>query len=90
MATTSNLLSASFIVLVAARASGQEKTAKRPGGANASFAVREFRGSNNLILRYSLFMPPNRGQELARQNQPTAMDLLPHSSMRCFRPSRVR
>ena len=64
MATTSNLFSASFIVLVAATiGSGQEKTAKRPGGANAAFAVREFRGSTNQVLRCSLFVPPNRGEE---------------------------
>lgn len=58
------LLRCCVIALVAASfASAQEKTAKRPGGANASFAVREFRGTNNQVLRYSLFVPPNRGAE---------------------------
>jgi predicted peptidase len=43
--------------LLATAATGQEKAARRPGGANASFAVREFRGSNGHVLPYSLFAP---------------------------------
>lgn len=31
--------------------------ARPPGGANATFTTREFRGSNNQIIRYSLFTP---------------------------------
>jgi predicted peptidase len=38
-------------------ASAQEKSERRPGGANASFAVREFKGSNGHTLRFSLFVP---------------------------------
>jgi predicted peptidase len=45
------------LFLVASTASGQEPGQRRPGGANASFAVREFRGSNGQTLRYSLFLP---------------------------------
>src|SRR5262245_11133441 len=64
MALPGKLLGAGIIVLVAALLStGQEKAAKRPGGANASFAVREFRGSNDQVLRYSLFVPPSRSTE---------------------------
>src|SRR6188768_272895 len=36
---------------------------RRPGGANASFAIREFRGSNNQTIRFSLFTPSGRGDE---------------------------
>ena len=32
----------------------------RPGGANAAFTVREFKGSNSHTLRYSLFIPANK------------------------------
>jgi predicted peptidase len=32
----------------------------RPGGANAAFEVREFKGSNGHMLRYSLFIPANK------------------------------
>jgi len=48
-------------LLLATPGRGQEKSARRPGGADASFAVREFKGSNGHTLRYSLFMPPNQG-----------------------------
>jgi predicted peptidase len=64
MALPNKLLGAGIIVLVAANLStGQEKAAKRPGGASALFAVREFRGSNDQVLYYSLFVPASRGEE---------------------------
>jgi len=40
-----------------ATCAAQEAMARRPGGANASFAVREFKGSNGHMLSYSLFVP---------------------------------
>ena len=49
--------------LAATLSTGQEKSGQRPGGANASFTVREFRGSNNQVLRYSLFVPHLHGEE---------------------------
>jgi predicted peptidase len=50
-----------FVVLVsvmlATTARAQHPSTRRPGGANASFTVREFKGSNGQTLRYSLFVP---------------------------------
>lgn len=54
---TLSLLVPLVAVLLAAEAIGQEKGDRRPGGANASFMVREFRGANGQTLRYSLFAP---------------------------------
>jgi predicted peptidase len=56
-------LLALLLALVTALAAGQEKAARRPGGANASFEVREFRGTNGHTLRYSLFVPRSRQEE---------------------------
>lgn len=36
----------------------------RPGGANAAFAVSEFRASNGQTLRFSLFVPAANGDEM--------------------------
>jgi predicted peptidase len=46
-----------LVLIGIAPAGGQDKTERRPGGANTSFAVREFKGSNGQTLRYSLFVP---------------------------------
>lgn len=35
---------------------------ERPGGANLSFQVREFKGTNGQTLRYSLFVPAERSE----------------------------
>lgn len=40
---------------------GKKEAATRPGGANAAFQVREFRGSNGETIRYSLFVPEKKG-----------------------------
>lgn len=32
----------------------------RPGGANAAFEVREFKGTNGQVIRYSLFVPKDK------------------------------
>src|SRR6188472_4348666 len=39
------------------RASAQEEKGRRPGGANATFVTKEFRGTNDRMIRYSLFVP---------------------------------
>lgn len=44
---------------MAASGVGGEKTQKRPGGANTSFDVRSFRGSNGHSIPYSLYSPKN-------------------------------
>jgi predicted peptidase len=44
-------------VILATTVSAQDVSTRRPGGANASFTVREFNGSNGQTLRYSLFVP---------------------------------
>jgi poly(3-hydroxybutyrate) depolymerase len=69
------------LVAITAAANGQEKSARRPGGANASFAVREFRGSNGQTLRYSLFVPIARGSE-----KPRAEAAVGALSARCWWP----
>lgn len=51
------LLIAGVVLTSVASVVAQEKTARRPGGANALFEVREFGGSNGHTLRYSLFVP---------------------------------
>ncbi len=48
-------------VLVASTTQAQES--RRPGGANSSFATREFRGTNNQTIRFSLFITSPRGDE---------------------------
>jgi len=56
-------ISVPVLVLVAiATAGAQDKAERRPGGANASFAVREFKGSNGHALRFSLFVPQKEGE----------------------------
>ncbi|HMC11920.1 MAG TPA: prolyl oligopeptidase family serine peptidase [Pirellulaceae bacterium] len=50
-------------VFAAGVVSGQEAVPRRPGGANESFVVREFRGTNGHTLRYSLFVPAKKGSE---------------------------
>ena len=54
---------------------GQETSARRPGGANASFAVREFRGSNGHTLRYSLFVPAAKSSEKPKPKLPLVLCL---------------
>jgi len=51
------------LVAVAAAALGQDQdqAQRRPGGANAAFAVREFKGSNGNTIRFSLFAPQATG-----------------------------
>jgi len=69
-----NVLIRSLVfVAMAITALGQEASARRPGGANASFVVREFRGSNGHTLRYSLFVPHSRTKE----NPPRTTENLP-------------
>jgi predicted peptidase len=43
----------------------QEASARRPGGTNATFAVREFRASNGHSLPFSLFVPKSDPQNPA-------------------------
>jgi predicted peptidase len=45
------------LVALTMAATGQDKAERRSGGANASFAVRDFKGSNGHTLRFSLFVP---------------------------------
>jgi predicted peptidase len=52
------------VMALAVTASSQDKANRRPGGANASFDVREFKGSNGHTIRFSLFVPP--GEEANR------------------------
>jgi predicted peptidase len=58
------LASAFALSLVALLASGeaQESPGRKPGGAGEAFQVREFRGSNNGPLKYSLFVPPTAAE----------------------------
>lgn len=39
---------------------GKRAEQARPGGANAAFQVREFKGTNGHMLRYSLFVPAQK------------------------------
>lgn len=39
---------------------GKGEVQARPGGANASFQVREFKGTNGQTLRYSLYIPSSK------------------------------
>lgn len=60
------ILSVSLIVLAALTflaSPAYSQDARRPGGANASFTTREFRGSNNQTIRFSLFTPAARGDD---------------------------
>src|SRR5262245_26037293 len=51
------------LLLQAAAVLSHETTARRPDGANAKFAVQEFRGSNGHVLPYSLLVPKTSGNE---------------------------
>jgi predicted peptidase len=62
-------------MLLTATGIGQEKSARRPGGANATFAVREFRGSNGHTLRYSLFLPIAKDSDKADAKLPLVLCL---------------
>lgn len=46
------------VLAIALSATGQDKSQRRPGGANGSFTIREFKGTNGHTLRFSLFVPP--------------------------------
>jgi predicted peptidase len=61
--------------LLATRATGQEAPARRPGGANASFTVREFRGTNGYTLRFSLFVPVSNDSKKTAANLPLVLCL---------------
>jgi predicted peptidase len=50
-----------LLQIVGAVALAQES--RRPGGANSSFATREFRATNGQTLKFSLFVPADRGAE---------------------------
>jgi predicted peptidase len=52
-----------MLALVAAAACGQDKAERRPGGAGAAFAVREFKGTNGNAIRFSLFVPQPEGEK---------------------------
>ncbi|WP_146850718.1 prolyl oligopeptidase family serine peptidase [Brevifollis gellanilyticus] len=51
------LLDAQEIAALQSKARGKGTPQARPGGANAAFTVREFKGSNGHTIRYSLFVP---------------------------------
>ncbi len=56
-----------LLALLPAVAAGQEKAARRPGGANDTFTRREFRATNGQTLPFSLFIPakrPSVGEQL--------------------------
>lgn len=48
------------IVAMQAKGRGGKGEQVRPGGANAAFQVREFKGTNGETLRYSLFVPEKK------------------------------
>ncbi len=50
-------------VLTLSASTSHSQDARRPGGANASFATREFRGTNDQTVRFSLFTPTPRGDD---------------------------
>jgi predicted peptidase len=70
-----NLIQVQFLVLLTlvSTAVAQQPAARRPGGANASFAVREFKGSNGHTLPYSLFVPA--GEAAAKSKLPLVLCL---------------
>jgi predicted peptidase len=39
---------------------GRKEVQSRPGGANTAFEVREFKGTNGQVIRYSLFVPKDK------------------------------
>lgn len=49
------------MLAIASAAVGQDKAERRPGGASAAFAVREFKGSNGQTIRFSLLLPKSDG-----------------------------
>ncbi len=53
-------LDAQEIAAMQSKGRGKRAPQVRPGGANAAFTVREFKGSNGHTLRYSLFIPANK------------------------------
>jgi predicted peptidase len=71
-----------FIVLWVLLASPSiAQDSRRPGGANASFATREFRGTNDQTIRFSLFTPPQRSAEnTSRSNEKLPLVLCLHGS----------
>jgi predicted peptidase len=62
-------------MLLTATGIGQETSARRPGGANALFAVREFKASNGHTLRYSLFVPAAKDSEKPEPKLPLVICL---------------
>ena len=58
------VLDAAELAALQAAKGGDKSTPGRPGGANTSFTIHEFRGSNEQSLRYSLFVPPNAPKAL--------------------------
>jgi predicted peptidase len=56
-------ISALALATIAAAAIGQENVKRRPGGANASFEMREFKGTNGHTIRFSLFVPKQGGEK---------------------------
>lgn len=64
-------------MLLVAATIGQEPAGRRPGGANASFEVREFRGRNGQVLRYSLYVPtPKDSEKSAAKNVAAKLPLV--------------
>jgi poly(3-hydroxybutyrate) depolymerase len=51
------VLDAKEIAAMQTKGRGGKTEQARPGGANAAFQVREFKGTNGETLRYSLFVP---------------------------------
>jgi len=54
---TRHFLIGCLLVTAVGSAHGQDQGERRPGGANASFVVREFKGGNGHTLKFSLFVP---------------------------------
>jgi len=54
------LLDARELAALQGKGRGKGVPQARPGGANAAFTVREFKGSNGHTLRYSLFVPASK------------------------------
>src|SRR5262245_12984642 len=75
MSNSAIIQSALILLVLLAIARGQEAATRRPGGANESFAVSEFRGTNGHTLRYSLFVPPSKGSEKPTPKLPLVLCL---------------
>ena len=61
--------------IIQATALGQESLGRRPGGVDASFAVREFHASNGQSIRYSLFVPSTNAAQKPQVDLPLVLCL---------------